>query len=296
MKQRVFGALLFLTIVGSLCGNAQEIRVLHYTETSGFDHRTREVSLAMFQSYSDVLVTDDGDGSEFDVLDSLLRYDVVVFSNTSGSDLLNASQRLNFEEYIARGGNVLGIHAASDTYRHSSANGGSKGVWDFYAETLGGSVQQSPNHVRGTPLYDIFRVKGHPSVADIPDPWSKEEEYYYWENGYLDSQNMVVLEVETTVGPNGRMNSYDSSRAVSWYKELPSGSRVFYTSLGHARSNFTEDSLFQKHIEQALKWCSNISTNLEDLSLQSKLVIYPNPSSGDIYFEGMENDFSVDLD
>ena len=168
--------------------NGQSIKVLHYTETSGFDHRTREVSLAMFEAFFGVEVIDDSDGNEFDDLNELLRYDVVVFSNTSGSDLLDSNQRSNFEAYINQGGSVLGIHAASDTYRHSSANGGSTGVWDFYSETIGGSVQQSPNHVRGTPLYDINRAREHESVVNIPDPWSKEEEYYYWENGYLDSR------------------------------------------------------------------------------------------------------------
>ena len=45
------------------------------------------------------------------------------------------------------GGGYLGIHAASDTYRHSTANGSSTGTWDWYAEMAGASVQEGPNRL-----------------------------------------------------------------------------------------------------------------------------------------------------
>ena len=131
------------------CGNGT-FKVLHYTETSGFNHNTRSQSLAMFQaigSTNGFTVTNDQSGAEFNSLANLQQYAVVIFSNTSGNNILNASQRANFEAYIQGGGSYIGIHAASDTYRHSSANGGSTGTWDWYAENVAGcSVQQSPNH------------------------------------------------------------------------------------------------------------------------------------------------------
>lgn len=243
--------------------DGQKIKVLHYTETSGFDHRTRGVSLDMFKNFENVIVVDDQTGMHFDDLDSLRTFDVVVFSNTSGDQILNNRQRENFEDYMMSGGGLLGIHAASDTYRHSSANGNKTGTWDFYAETLGGSVQQNPNHVRGTPYYLMHHLQTHTSLDGISNPWGKKEEYYYWENGYLDVENQIILEVEETLGPNNMVNSYDSARAVSWYKILPSGSRVFYTSLGHATNNFTTDTLFQRHIERAMRWCAAQTTSVD---------------------------------
>lgn len=271
----------FLTIFlisYSLISYAQVINVLHYTETSGYDHGTRSVSQAMFESFENVSVTSDATGDEFSDLNHLLTYDIIVFSNTSGDQILNQEQRDNFESFIDAGGHFMGIHAASDTYRHSSANGGSTGTWDFYAETLGGSVQTNPNHVSGTPFYEMFHIEDHASLFDLPDPWGKNEEYYYWENGYLDNNNTVILEVESTVGPNGQVNSYDAQRPVSWYKKLATGSRVFYTSMGHAQSNFVADTLFQKHIEQALHWCVQTLT-ADGLELDSPLPfeIFPNP-------------------
>lgn len=234
-------------------------KILHYTETSGFDHGTRQNSLAMFQALGAVnnfTVDDDSNGSLFDSLANLEQYAVVVFSNTSGDAILDSTQRANFEHYMNNGGSYVGIHAASDTYRHSTANGSNKGAWDWYAEMLGASVQQNPNHVQGTPQYDMHKIGTHPTTDSLPDPWTKNEEYYYWENGYYSSDNIPVLEVEETVGPNGLVNNYDSERPMSWYKILPGGGRSFYTALGHSNSNFTGDQEFMNHIRDAVLWAA----------------------------------------
>ena len=259
--------------------------ILHYTETSGFDHQTRVGSLAMFQDIATDLgasVVDDADGNSFNTLAGLQQFDAIIFSNTSGDAILDPLQRTNFEAYIAGGGSVLGIHAASDTYRHSTANGSNTGVWDFYAELLGASVQQAPNHVTGTPLYDLFHEGTHPSTANLPDPWSKEEEYYYWESGYYRAENIAVLMVEETVGPNGLVNSYDAPRPMSWYRDLPDGGRVFYTALGHAASNFTGDALFKAHIRDAMDWILGTQTSLAPAERTATLHIHPVPSNDQV--------------
>ena len=272
---------LLLALLFPLISFSQNPRVLHYSETSGFDHQTRANSLAMFQSFPMLDVVSDNTGASFDSLSSLLKYDLIVFANTSGSWLLDSTQRSHFERYMEAGGNLMGIHAATDTYRHTTANGPNTGVWDFYAEAIGGSVQTSPNHLAGTPRYAMGHMNIHPSLSGLPSPWSKHEEYYYWERGYLDSSIKVILKVEETIGPNNQVNSYDSARAVSWYKVSDRGSNIFYTSLGHANSSYTSDTLFQKHIWQATQWCmtphypSSISS---DVIGEHVALVYPNPA------------------
>jgi uncharacterized protein len=261
--------------------------VLHYAETSGFDHNTRDVSLAMFADIAaahGASVTSDIDGTTFSSLPTLQLFDVVVFCNTSGDAILDSTQRANFEMYMATGGNVMGIHAASDTYRHSTANGSNTGTWDFYAELIGASVQQDPNHVNGTPLYELSHIGTHPSTEGLPDPWPKEEEYYYWENGYYRDDNIPVLEVEETVGPNLQVNSYDAPRPMSWFRQLPSSSRVFYTALGHSPSNYTSDPLFIQHIENALVWALHLVSDIGE-GPQHLPTIHPNPAHDQLVIE-----------
>lgn len=233
-------------------GDAQAFRVLHYTQTTGWDHGTADESLQMFQELGalhNFAVDHDADGTSFNDLATLQQYDVIVWSNTSGSYNLNATQRAHFEAYINGGGNYLGIHAASDTYRHSSANGGDTGFWDFYAEVCGGSVQQNPNHTAQNFNADLNHIGTHASLENIPNPWNKDEEYYYWENGYLSPDIQEVLRVENTGA-----ETYDAPRPISWYKSLPGGGRSFYTAMGHDPSNYTSDQYFRNHIRDALLW------------------------------------------
>jgi len=248
MRHYLLFPLLFLS-----CFSFAQLNVLHYDETTGFDHNTRTQSLALFNSLgaaNNFTVTQDSDGSSFTqaILDG---FDLVIFSNTSGNSGLSTSQRDALEWYIdVRGGSLLGIHAATDTYRHSTANGGSTGTWDWYAETIGGSVQQSPNHTSQNHVNDITQINAHPSTDNLMLPWTKEEEYYYWENGYLNADINEVLRVDVTGG-----NSYDAARPVAWSRTTPSGSRIYYTSLGHRQGNYTGAfPQFEQLIEDATLW------------------------------------------
>jgi uncharacterized protein len=271
--------LLPLSVAITFSASAQ--RVLHFTATSGYDHGTREVSLAMFTAIGNELsveVVDAPTPSAFPEAAGLAEFDAIIFSNTSGNDILDASQRADLEAWVNAGGHVMGIHAATDTYRHSSANGNNTGTWDYYAELIGASVQENPNHVNGTPLYSMQHVGTHASTADLPDPWQKNEEYYYWEDGYYGPDNDVVLTVEETVGPNGQVNSYDAPRPMSWYRELPSGSRIFYTALGHATSNYTDDALFREHIKDALAWMLGNTVGIPG-QVAPRPSVSPNPAS-----------------
>ena len=66
------------------------------------------------------------------------------------------------------------------------------------------------------------------------------------------------------MGPNGQVNSYDAARPISWHRELPNGSRVFYTALGHATDNYTSDALFRMHIKDGLVWLLDTETGILD--------------------------------
>lgn len=270
-------SLFWVVLVSSIPLIAQP-RVLHFTRTSGFDHGTRAVSYAMFQSIAtdlSVVVDDDATSDPFSDPATLAQYAVIIFSNTSGNAILDAQQRTHFEQWVANGGRVLGIHAASDTYRHSTANGNNTGTWDFFPELIGASVQEAPNHVDGTPTYAMQRVGAHPATYNVPDQWVKAEEYYYWENGYFAELNTPMLIVEETVGPNGQVNSYDAPRPMSWYR-TPGSSRVVYTALGHAQENYTSDLIFRSHLRDALGWLLEGVTSVAE-RFAPRPSLFPNP-------------------
>ena len=292
--------LLHLLIISLKLCSQDTLNILHYTETTGFDHNTRTESKDMFKRICDSLtqntshfwvLTHRNTSEIFDTLTLLNNYDVVIWSNTSGNGGLTLSQISNYESYVNSGGSYLGIHAASDTYRHSSANGSSTGSWDFYAENLSGcSVQQSPNHTNANHNNFIDHTLTHPILNNIQNPWNKTEEYYYWENGFLDNSFTYLLEVRTT-----GTNSYDSTRMVAQYKELSSGGRSFYTSLGHATSNFTTiNNNFEVLNKNALYWLADPSaTDITKKPPNETIILYPNPTRGviNISHKGLQGNY-----
>ncbi len=287
MKKFIIISIPLMLLHAGLCHAQSLFKMLHYTETSGYDHHTRQNSLSMFQSLGadhNFEVDNDTDGAAFNSLSMLEQYAVIVFSNTSGDNLLDATQRMNLETYINNGGSLLGIHAASDTYRHSTANGSNTGTWDWYAETLGASVQENPNHVSGTPAYDMTFIGSHYTTANLPNPWNKNEEYYYWENGYYHPDNIAVLEVEATLGPNGLVNSYDSARPISWYRLLPGGGRVFYTALGHSANDFVNDQHFITHVRDALLWTADFTATSSLHPTEHPEMMIHHPAGSSIHF------------
>ncbi|MGB0176836.1 MAG: ThuA domain-containing protein [Owenweeksia sp.] len=292
------GTLLFAFSIHLLLAQPN-FRILHYAETSGFDHNTRQNSLAMLQNMggkNNFAVDDDQTGDAFNTLTGLLQYAAVVFANTTGDAILDSLQRANLEDYVAQGGSLIGIHSASDTYRHSTANGSNTGTWDWYAETMGASVQANPHHVTGTPTYEMTVTGSHETTRHVPSPWVKAEEYYYWGNGYYNTKNIALLKVEATVGPNGQTNPYDSIRPMAWYRVLPDSGAVFYTALGHANSNYTSDTAFYNLIRDAILWISSRS-GLGSKELDRKLFeSYPIPVETELILENLPRDWmSVEI-
>jgi hypothetical protein len=83
--------------------------------------------------------------------------------------------------------------------------------------------------------------------------------------------------VEQTVGPNSLVNSYDSARAVTWYRILPGGGKSFYTSLGHAVGNYTSDTSFFRLLSNAVLWACDSATGITEPNAEETLGVYPNP-------------------
>lgn len=254
-KQFTFSTLLLLSFFFLSKNLSAQFRVLLYTETGGYNHGTEQVSKTLFDSLGlahNFSVDLDNTGAIFSEYDSLINYEIIIWANTSGANILTLAQQDNFEKYMAAGGNMMGIHAATDTYRHSSANGNHTGHWDWYAETLGASVQEGPNHTSNLHVNFLDHMTTHKALDSLPNPWEHAEEYYYWENGYFDSlNNHVLLRVRQT-DRSGSVNSYDSARAVSWIKDNIGGGQAFYTSLGHNKSSYEKDSNFKIHLRDAI--------------------------------------------
>lgn len=224
-----------------------EKKVLVFTKTAGFDHNTRSAVEAMMQNLASVFnfeVTVDDTGAEFDTIGNLTQYDIIFFSNTSGNHL-NQSQRANVESYASQGGNFISNHAASDAYGHSTAttvSGNGKGEWDWYAENVTGcSVRNNPFHTAANFSATVTVQNANTALTNgIAFPWSDNEEWYYWEGGYLNNTFIELLRVSQT----GSM-SYDAARMTAHYWTRTDGGVSFYTSMGHSEAKYADPEFVQ---------------------------------------------------
>lgn len=241
--------------------------ILHFTKTTGFNHNTRDVSRDMFISIGEdnqFTIVNTSDASAFDDLAVLNRFAVVVFSNTSdkpSQPLFTASQRQNFESYIAQGGSFIGIHAATDTYRSG---------WPFYNNLVGAIVQTGPNHTPNNHNNFMDHHSDHEVLDGLPDPWEKVEEYYYWDinGGQIHEDSIgVLLKVRET-----GIDSYDRERPITWLRTFPSGTRSFYTALGHSQSNYTNDDEFKQLLTNAVCWAAYDKSQFDITQPKTKLM------------------------
>ncbi|WP_299261238.1 ThuA domain-containing protein [uncultured Aquimarina sp.] len=245
-------------------------KVLVFTKTNGFTHPSIGAGVTMITNLGNangLWTTDETNNANDFNANNLAQYSAVIWCNTSGNNLLNASQRQAFEDFIADGGGFLGIHAATDTYRDRS--------WSFYNELVGGIVQSGPNHTSNNFNADMTVVNSHPAVDFLGTTWNKSEEYYYWKNngGQLFNGNIDLLVVESTGS-----NDYDEERPISWYKEY-GGGRSFYTALGHNSSDYTNDIDFIKHVEEGIKYVIGNTLSMGRPDQEIPFHIAPNPVS-----------------
>ncbi|GAA0730223.1 hypothetical protein GCM10009430_41270 [Aquimarina litoralis] len=237
---------------------AQDFNVLVFHETNGFRHTGAiNASIAMLEDLGanadhDTWSVDDTRDASVFTDQNLANYDVIIFSNTSGGDLLDDNQKNAMETFIQNGGGFVGFHAASDTYRGTNAGS----TWPWYNELVGAIVQTNPYHTSNNFPGMMNVLVDHPIINHIGNPgdiWSHEEEWYYWElnGGQLSDTNFDLLEVQATGN-----QSYDATRPITWLKEFDGG-RSFYTALGHNATTYNDNETFRRMIEKAVLWVAD---------------------------------------
>lgn len=166
--------------------------------------------------------------------DSLKQYAAVVFLSTSGNNLLDTSQKADFERYIQAGGGFMGIHCAAATEYN----------WAWYGKLLGAFFNGHPKPQDAV----VDRVdRKHPSTKHLPKKWKRFDEWYNYKSRQNDLKVLLTLDEKTYQG--GTDGEY---HPIAWYHEFDGG-RSFYTGLGHTNESFS-DPLFVKHLKAGLEY------------------------------------------
>ncbi|MGN0003808.1 MAG: ThuA domain-containing protein [Sphingobacterium composti] len=219
---------------------AQEKKsVLIFSKTTGFRHQSIPKGVATVSK----LLTKQGinfkhseDAIHFHA-DSLKKYDAIIFLNTTG-DILDDSQKKNFQRFIQSGKGYVGIHAASDTEYN----------WPWYGALVGGYFASHPE-VQEARIDVLNRT--HPATAHLQNTWVHRDEWYDFKD-IKDGLNILMTLDETTY-KGGKMGKF---HPIAWFQEFDGG-RSFYTGLGHTDESY-DSELFQKHILGGVKYALKI--------------------------------------
>ncbi len=222
----------------------QDRRVLAFYRCEGFIHGSIPFGNVAIQKMGEVtkaFQVDLADTYDVFTTENLKQYDCILLNNTTGMRFPKVTQQNAFLDFIADGGGLVGLHAASDNFgQHPECRAivggqfgghpwGAGGTWAFKLD--------DPQHT----LNAAFEGKGF---------WHTDEIYQYKSETYegpevlrlLVSLDMAQEEVSK------RINDGPREVPVSWIRTAGEG-RVFYTNFGHREDTFRKPAILRHMLD-----------------------------------------------
>jgi type 1 glutamine amidotransferase len=206
----------------------QARKLLVYSRTKGFRHRSIPLSVAVFKELGQKTGAFTVDATEDPAVftsGKLDDYDGILMLSTTGDAIPHGEAREALEAFLAKDKGLIGIHAATDCHKD----------WANYREAMGGLFNGHPwgaGHL--VTLYN--EEPEHPICKHIQTGYQlKDEIYQYQDDEHFTRDKLRILLSLDLSGENmmrGGMKRKDNDYAVAWVRKY-SGSRVFYSNLGH---------------------------------------------------------------
>jgi len=235
-------------------------KVLLYTYTDGFRHDsipTAITELKKWGPYYNISMDATEDQTKLTIA-NLAQYDALLFVHTTGNCLGTAQDA--FADYINKGGNFVGIHAASAGYLEKP--------WAPYTNTLGATFDHHPKRQNAT----FLKQMSHPSTDPVPDSWVIEEEVYSFTTDPRKLGAKTVISVDpASYKDSGVPAAMGDLHSIAWYQEYSAGAvikpgvgpgvagRSFYSSLGHLNETW-QNATFMQHVLGGLTWTFGSNT------------------------------------
>jgi type 1 glutamine amidotransferase len=228
-------------------------RVLLYTKETEWFHPSTATATQVMTDRGTArgwTITTTKDSTVF-TADSLAKFDVVVFLNSSGMTM-DQVQRDAFAAYIAEGHGWVGAHAASHTDYD----------WSFMHEVVGANFCCHPPVVQANV---ILQDAADPIVSHLPPTWAHADEWYTYDTRPEANPRVKVLLTmdEQSVrpdypGPGLPAVLSVGYHAVTWKQQL-GATRSFYTGLGHTPETWQDENFIQMMLK-AVEWAGGAST------------------------------------
>lgn len=192
-----------------------------------------EIMAKQTGAYEAVFVRDKATMAEVMVPEKLKQFDAICVNNSTGGEGNARNGKTfveNLSEYVAAGGGLVGIHAATDNKFGEVFGGFFCG--HPWSEEVGIKIDD-PKHR----LCKVFGGKG----------FMVNDEIYQFARIYSREKLRVLLSLDMTrTADKGRREDRDN--AVAWVKKHGKG-RIFYCSLGHNHRIFQDAKLLRFYLD-----------------------------------------------
>ncbi|MFO8014827.1 MAG: ThuA domain-containing protein [Phycisphaerae bacterium] len=225
---------------------AKEHKMLIFTLCKGFRHSSIPYctkALEIMGQASGVYTTVASDDPKVFAPDSLKRFDLVCFNNTTGNLFDDETLKKSLMDWVKAGGGVVGVHAATDV-------GGWK--WPEFKQMMGGVFSGHPWHEDvgikvDDPDHPIAKVLGG-------EGFIVKDEIYQFNKGFYSRENLrVLLSLDMTcTSKKGKRD--DQDYGVSWIRDWGKG-RMFYCSLGHRHEIFWNPKVMRFYLA-GIQWAA----------------------------------------
>jgi cytochrome c len=219
-------------------GAADQARVLVFTRTAGFRHRSIEAGVAAIRGLGrrDGFAVDDTADPARITTPGLAGYRAVVFLSTTG-DVLGPDQEAALRRYLQGGGGWVGVHAAADA----------EYAWPWYGGLVGAWFRRHPPVQRAT----VRPEEGAGALArSLPQRWERTDEWYDFVVNPRGRVRVLATVDESTYAGAGM----GTDHPVAWCQEYDGG-RAWYSAMGHTDESFREPR-FLAHLLAGIRYAA----------------------------------------
>lgn len=189
--------------------------------------------------------------SEIFTEEGLAGVDVIIFDNNTGI-LFDDSEKLAFENWVRKGGGVVGIHGA--THAHKGVDANNQPEWPFWYGMWGvlhkTGPQEGPLGRRGYPDWIVMATDVNSSASGrLPERWQLQKvEWYFWNY----HRNFTAAQVIARGEVKKNQPQLPADYPVTWRHNYQGG-RIWYTNMGHYAENFRQREFLQ-HVLDGVEW------------------------------------------
>ncbi len=174
----------------------------------------------------------------------LARYDAIVLNSTAHLVMPEPAKRA-YLDYVDRGGGVMAVHAAIDTFL----------PWPEGAKVVGATFGDHPWGPNGTWAVKLDQPDHRLLRAFHGRNFTIRDELYVMGEPYTRADRRVLLSVDLSDPATAAVNlagnpqrSADHDFALAWIKDYGRG-RVFYADFGHIDEPFWRPEILQFYLD-----------------------------------------------